>query len=196
MARAVQASYVDGESTTTAASRRQRRTSRTMSTQRARLDLNVRPARWRDGESSVTAAFRRQRRASRTMSAQQARLDLNDPALHDGESGINVQCGRRDREHNDGSVPTPKKDIENHGHITSASRLERSPCTMAGRRELSDGGGPTPEKGIENHERTTSTSRLDRSRLARWRERYKCPMWTARAPQRRRPDAKEGHREP
>ena len=69
-------------------------------------------------------------------------------ALHDGESGTNVLCGRR--EHSDGGGPTPKEDIENHEHTTSASRLERSPCTMAGRREISDGGGPTPKKGIEN----------------------------------------------
>ena len=46
------------------------------------------------------------------MSAQQARLDLNDPALHDGESGINVQCGQR--EHRSGGGLTPKKGIENH----------------------------------------------------------------------------------
>ena len=93
------------------------------------------------------------------MSAQQARLDLNDPALHDGESGINEQGARR--EHTDGGGPTPKKGIEHYERTTSASRLEQSPCTMAGRREISDGGGPTPKKGIENHERTTSASRLE-----------------------------------
>ena len=112
-----------------------------------------------DGESTATAAARRQRRASSTVSAQRARLDLNDPALHDCENGINVQCGRR--EHNDGGGPTPKKGIEHYERTTSASRLEQSPCTMAGRREISDGGGPTPKKGIETPERTTSASRLE-----------------------------------
>ena len=83
-----------------------------MNAQRARLDLNDRPARGHDGESSATAAVRRRRRALRTVSAQRARLDLNDPALHGDESGINVLFGRR--EHRSGGGLTPKKGIENH----------------------------------------------------------------------------------
>ena len=51
MARAVQASYGDGESSATAVVRRQRRASSTISAQRARLDLND-PA-LHDGESGI-----------------------------------------------------------------------------------------------------------------------------------------------
>jgi len=152
-----------------------------------------------------------------------------------GDSGINVLCGRRERR--SGGGLTPKKGIENRERTTIASRLVRSPCTMArsvqtsygdgegsataavrrqstialhdsesgmnvlcGRREHSGGGGPTPKRAS----RTTSArrSRLDlNDRPARWRERYKRPMGTARAPEHSDgggPTPKKGidHREP
>jgi hypothetical protein len=49
--------------------------------------------------------------------------------LHDGESGIDVQCGRR--EHSSGGGLTPKKGIEHRERNKSASQLEQLPCTMA-----------------------------------------------------------------
>ena len=87
-------------------------------------------------------------------------------ALHDGESGINVLCGRR--EHSSGGGLTLKKGIEYH------ERIERvSTCTIAfyallngksgtnvlwGRQERSGGGGPTPK-------RASRTMRAHRARL-------------------------------
>ena len=62
MARAVQASYVDGESTATAAVRRRRRALKTVSAQRARLDLND-PALHGD-ESGINVLFGRREHRS------------------------------------------------------------------------------------------------------------------------------------
>ena len=171
MARAVQTSYVDGESThsdggdptpkkgienherTTSASRLER-------SRPARLRERYKRPMW-TARAYSDGGGPTPKRASRTMNAQRARLDLNDCPARWRERYKRPM--RTARAHSDGGGPTPKKDIENHERTMSASHLERSPCTMAGRRELSDGGGPTPKKGIENHERTTSASRLERS---------------------------------
>jgi hypothetical protein len=118
MARSVQTSYGDGEGSATAAVRRQRRASRTTSAQRERLDLTDRHARWRDRYKRPmwTARAQRWRRSDakeghREPSAHNERVSTRTIALHDGESGINVLCGRR--EHSGGGL-TPKKGIESH----------------------------------------------------------------------------------
>ena len=80
-------------------------------------------------------------------------------ALHDGESGTSVLCGRR--EHSDGGGPTPKKGTENRERTLARLDLndpalhgdESVINVLFGRREHRSGGGSRPKKGIENHER-------------------------------------------
>ena len=146
------------------------------------------------------------KRASRTTIAQRSRLDLNDRPARWRERYKRPMGTARAPEHSDGGGPTPKKGID---HREPSAHNERvSTCTitlhdgesgtnvLCGRREHSGTVAPTPKNGIENHERTTSASRFERSRLAQWRERYKRPMWTARARRWWRLDAKEGHQAP
>jgi hypothetical protein len=98
---------------------------------------------------------------------------------------------------------TPKKGIENHERTTIASRLVRSPYTMARSVQTSYGDGEgSATAAVRRQRRASRTTSAQRERLdltdrpARWRDRYKRPMWTARAQRWRRSDAKEGHREP
>ena len=136
------------------------------------------------------------------MIAQRAHLATCTFTLHDGESGINVLCRRR--EHSDGGGPTPKKGIEHRERTKRASRLERSPCQMARAVQTSyvdgesrqSGGGPTPKKGIEHRERTKGASRLERSPCTMARAAAQTSYVDGESTQRRRSDAKEGHRVP
>ena len=152
---------------------------------------------------------RRQRRASRTFSARRAlraRLDLNDPALHNAQWQQRYKrplWTARGRERRSGGGLTPKKGIENRERTTIASRLVRSPCTMARSVQTSYGDGEgSATAAVRRQRRASRTTSAQRERLdltdrpARWRDRYKRPMWTARAQRWRRSDAKEGHREP
>ena len=88
-----------------------------------------------------------------------------------------------------------KEGIDNHERTESVST-----CTTAlrdgesGISVIGESSATTvsdAKEGIENHQRTTSASRLDDC-LARWRERYERPMWTARAKQWRRLAPKKG----
>jgi len=88
-----------------------------MSAQRTHLDLYDRFTRWRERYKRpiwTARALRHSGAADANKKGienherkQRAHLDLNYPALHDGESGTNVQCGRR--EHSGGGSLTPKR---------------------------------------------------------------------------------------
>ena len=131
-----------------------------------------------DGKSAATAGSDAKEGIENhelTTSASRLERSRLNPALHDGESGMNVLWGRR--EHSDGGGPTPKRASRTMS-ASSASRLERSPCMMARAVQTSDVDGESTAAAAALRQRRASSpvnaqrARLDLNiRPARWRER-------------------------
>jgi hypothetical protein len=129
----------------------------------------------RQEHSSGSGLTPKNLRAPSTMSAQRA-LSTCTIALHHGESG-----------------KTSMRVLDLYDR--HAPRRERYVNVLCGRREHSGGGGPTPKKGIEHRERNKSASRLVRSPCQMARA-VQTSYVDGESTQRRRSDAKEGHRVP